>query len=100
MNEILKAIQSAGGSPYFVGGCVRDNLMGVESKDIDVEVFGLSSADLVSILSSFGKVDSVGASFGVIKLTTDSMTLISRSQDGTIKSATNTMTLLWKSITQ
>jgi tRNA nucleotidyltransferase (CCA-adding enzyme) len=69
MRDILQAIVDAGGKPYFIGGCVRDELFGYDNKDVDIEVFNLSSSKLTSILERFGKVDSVGESFGVIKLT-------------------------------
>ena len=68
MREILEAIIEAGGDPIRVGGCIRDEMLGVESKDIDIEVFGLSSDALVAVLKRFGKVSVVGESFGVIKL--------------------------------
>lgn len=71
MNHILEAITKAGGDPIKVGGCVRDKLLGLESKDIDIEVFGLSAEDLCNVLRQFGKVGIVGESFGVIKLTTE-----------------------------
>jgi len=70
MNDILKAIVAAGGDPIRVGGCIRDGLLGLESKDVDVEVFGLSADALCVVLRRFGKVSVVGESFGVIKLTT------------------------------
>lgn len=72
LNTILEAIEAAGGNPLMVGGCVRDSIMGIASKDIDVEVYGLPSDKLVACLRRFGKVDIVGASFGVIKLHTNS----------------------------
>lgn len=71
MNNILNAIVAAGGRPIKVGGCVRDKILGIDSKDVDVEVFGLSSDDLCGVLSNFGEICLVGVSFGVIKLTTD-----------------------------
>ena len=55
---------------YFVGGCVRDFLLGRQPKDYDVEVYGLDYETLAAILRRFGQVDLVGKSFGVIKLTT------------------------------
>ena len=55
---------------YLVGGCVRDWLLGGANKDYDIEVFGLDYEALASVLSRWGKVDLVGRSFGVIKLTT------------------------------
>ncbi len=51
-----------------IGGSVRDMLLDVPSKDIDIEVFGLDADELVGILSQFGKVDAVGKSFGVLKV--------------------------------
>ena len=59
---------------YLVGGCVRDWLLGRESKDFDVEVFGVDYARLVQALSPWGRTDLVGRSFGVIKLTTQGQT--------------------------
>ena len=55
---------------YLVGGCVRDWLLGESNKDYDIEAFGLSYEDLARALAPHGKVDMVGRSFGVIKLTT------------------------------
>jgi hypothetical protein len=70
MKNILEAIVNAGGEPLKVGGCVRDRLLGIQSKDVDIEVYRLCTSDLVSVLEAFGKVNVVGESFGVIKLTT------------------------------
>src|SRR5690606_33962248 len=71
MKNILQTIVNRGGKPYLIGGCVRDSILGAESKDIDIEVFNIKVDDLIDILSQFGKVDCVGKSFGVIKLSTD-----------------------------
>jgi tRNA nucleotidyltransferase (CCA-adding enzyme) len=51
-----------------VGGWVRDRLMGRASKDIDIEVYGVSPADLRSLLQRFGPVNTVGESFTVYKV--------------------------------
>jgi len=59
---------------YLVGGCVRDAVMGIEPKDFDVEVFGVEYDELAQILDNWGRVDIVGKSFGVIKLTKDGET--------------------------
>jgi tRNA nucleotidyltransferase (CCA-adding enzyme) len=53
----------------LVGGCVRDWLLGIPCKDYDIEVFGLGYEELAGALSGWGKVDLVGRSFGVVKLT-------------------------------
>lgn len=67
---ILREIIKKGGRPYFIGGCVRDTVLLVDPKDIDVEVFNLDIDSLISVLEEHGKVDVVGKSFGVVKLTT------------------------------
>ncbi len=56
--------------PVIVGGFVRDALLGIESKDIDIELYGITSLEsLEEILAEFGEINSVGKSFGVCKLT-------------------------------
>ncbi|MEQ2005542.1 MAG: polynucleotide adenylyltransferase [Limisphaerales bacterium] len=57
---------------FLVGGCVRDALLGLSVKDFDVEVFGVSYERLAKALRQWGRVDFVGQSFGVVKLTTGS----------------------------
>ena len=66
--EIAKLVAEAGGRAFCVGGCVRDALLGVPSKDVDIEVYGLGVAALRDLLQSRYKVDLVGESFGVFKL--------------------------------
>ena len=65
VKQVAEKVEQAGGKMYFVGGFVRDRLLGKESKDIDVEVHGITEAKLVEILETFGQVDLVGESFGV-----------------------------------
>lgn len=55
----------------LVGGCVRDELMGAEPKDWDVEVYGIAPDKLREILDSFGRVDAVGEAFTVYKIGQD-----------------------------
>ena len=52
----------------LVGGCVRDWLTGIQAKDVDVEVFGVSPDTLKNVLSRSFELDLVGQSFGVVKL--------------------------------
>jgi tRNA nucleotidyltransferase (CCA-adding enzyme) len=65
--DIALAVRDAGGRALFVGGWVRDRLMGRGSKDIDIEVFGLPVDRLKALLESLGRVESVGESFQVFK---------------------------------
>lgn len=54
----------------IVGGFVRDSLMGLSPKDLDLEVYGVSLERLNSILEEHfpNKVDSVGKAFGILKV--------------------------------
>jgi tRNA nucleotidyltransferase (CCA-adding enzyme) len=55
--------------PIIVGGFIRDQFLGIYSKDIDIELYGVASLSKVEeILSQFGSINSVGKSFGVCKL--------------------------------
>ena len=64
----LDALRQAGARPRLVGGCVRDWLLGLTPKDIDIEVGGTDFETLQRTLAPFGATDVVGRSFGVIKL--------------------------------
>jgi tRNA nucleotidyltransferase (CCA-adding enzyme) len=65
---IAQAIRDDGGRALVVGGWVRDAILGHPSKDVDLEVFGMPAERLRSLLSTFGRVDTVGESFTVYKL--------------------------------
>jgi tRNA nucleotidyltransferase (CCA-adding enzyme) len=64
---IATSVHEAGGRALIVGGWVRDRLMGRDSKDVDLEVFGLPSERVRSLLEAFGRVEAVGESFQVYK---------------------------------
>ena len=66
--EIARAVKNAGGRAFFVGGYVRDMLMGTDCKDIDIEVYSLEPARLRALLADFGEVYDKGAAFGVLGL--------------------------------
>lgn len=67
----VETIREAGGRPLLVGGCVRDFLLGVESKDFDIEVHGVQPDVVQEALSKVGRVDAVGVAFGVLKFGQD-----------------------------
>ena len=66
--DLAKAIRDQGGRALLVGGCVRDELMGWQPKDWDVEVYGVDPARLRNLLEHFGDVNVVGEAFTVYKL--------------------------------
>ena len=74
-NETLSVVQHIAGllkcrgaRPLLVGGCVRDSLLGLECKDFDMEVYGLSMDEIRDILGKEYKLDFVGMAFGVLKV--------------------------------
>ena len=70
LQEIFDYLNKNGAKPIVVGGYVRDRLFGLKkTKDIDIEVYNISSYEkLTALLEPFGKVNVVGKSFGVCKL--------------------------------
>ncbi|MBU1658205.1 CCA tRNA nucleotidyltransferase [bacterium] len=88
LNIIFDKLNKYGAKSILIGGYVRDFLlqknskqknfsrMPFLSKDIDVEVYNISSFHtLENILSEFGSVNSVGKNFGVCKLKMDDLEL-------------------------
>ena len=72
--KILKTIsthlQEQNAKAIIVGGSVRDHFLELPSKDVDIEVYGLESIEMLEeVLSLFGTVNLVGKSFGVLKFT-------------------------------
>lgn len=65
---IVQMLQQAGGQVYLVGGCVRDALLGRESQNFDLEVFGLTSSQIIHVLSPTYEIDRVGKSYGILKV--------------------------------
>ena len=67
-HRVARAVRDAGGRALIVGGWVRDRLLGVDSQEIDIEVYGLPAETLRGALARLGTVNAVGASFAVFKL--------------------------------
>lgn len=69
LNKIFDTLHLHNIQAIIIGGYVRDSLLGIQSKDIDIELYGVSSFEqLENILQEFGSVNNVGKSFGVCKL--------------------------------
>lgn len=66
--RIAESVLRSGGRTYYVGGLVRDWIMGRENKDIDIEVHGIFPEELNQILRELGEVVGMGASFGILRL--------------------------------
>lgn len=70
LSAIIKQIHASGGHCFYVGGYVRDALLGLPwaAHDKDIEIFGLSREQVFSILSTYGKVHEVGKAYSIFKL--------------------------------
>jgi tRNA nucleotidyltransferase (CCA-adding enzyme) len=68
LDRIVRELDAARFRALIVGGAVRDELLGLDPKDFDIEVYGVSYDQLAQILAKHGRVDLVGKSFGVVKL--------------------------------
>ena len=69
--RIVETLQAAGEAAYFVGGCVRDRLLGRDIQDWDVT----TSAQAAKVRSLFERSEEVGAAFGVVLVHGDGATV-------------------------
>ena len=60
--HVVRALREKGHVAYLAGGCVRDELLGLEPKDYDVA----TSAHPEQVQELFRRTNAVGASFGVV----------------------------------
>lgn len=65
---VALSARHAGGRALVVGGWPRDQLLGREAKDLDLEVYGLDADRLKALLSEHGPVNTVGEQFTVFKV--------------------------------
>ena len=65
--RLCEVVRKAGGRAMLVGGSVRDQLLGIESKDFDIEVYQLEPSRLRQVLEQIGRVSAVGDKFSVYK---------------------------------
>ncbi len=71
---IAQRVAADGGRALLVGGCVRDLIVGVQPKDYDVEMFGVSDAGFEAMATEIGLcVRRVGKAFPVWKMWDESL---------------------------
>lgn len=68
--KIAAVLEAVGAQRVLkVGGCVRDQILGLPVKDIDLEVYGLEYEAIAAALRAAGmRVDRVGRQFAVLKV--------------------------------
>lgn len=66
--DICRYLHANNAIPYFVGGCVRDAILGHHIHDFDIEVINISFKHLEQLLSSKYNILETGKSFCVIKI--------------------------------
>lgn len=60
--QIVTRLRAAGHEAYFVGGCVRDMVLGIEPSDYDIA----TSARPEDVMELFPRTEPIGARFGVV----------------------------------
>lgn len=69
LRQLLDRIAQHQGKSIIVGGSVRDHLLGLSPKDIDIEVYNLDADVLEQMLADNFSYVAVGKSFGIFKVT-------------------------------
>lgn len=65
--NLFDALKQVGARPIFVGGCVRDVVLGRPFTDIDIEVHGIEQDELEALLEAAGGFQYTGRAFGVYR---------------------------------
>jgi len=69
IRRIHQLLLAAGATDVlFVGGFVRDLVLGIPSKDFDLEIYGLSYEQIIAALRPSFRIGQVGQSFSVLKV--------------------------------
>ena len=72
LQEFLKALSEKGAKTYYVGGYVRDKILGKENKDIDIEIHYITEEEFLDVCKSFDlDIKLCGQAFGVYKAVID-----------------------------
>ncbi len=68
IHKVALSLKDVGGRALLVGGSVRDGLLGIKAKDVDIEVYGLEADIVETTLKEHFRLDTVGRTFGVFIL--------------------------------
>lgn len=71
VDRLARLVRENGGRAMLVGGCVRDEMMRIDPKDWDLEIYGVPAEKLKVMLEDFGDVNAVGEAFTVYKIGSD-----------------------------
>lgn len=72
LQEFLKALSDKDAKTYYVGGYVRDKILGKENKDIDIEIHYITEEKFLDTCKSFDlDIKLCGQAFGVYKAVLD-----------------------------
>lgn len=64
-HQVFKRLQEAGAETFYTGGCVRDELIGLPVRDLDVVIFNLPADRVDLVLNEFGHLKQYGKCFPV-----------------------------------
>lgn len=72
LEKVLEKLNERGAKTYYVGGYVRDKILGKENKDIDIEIHYITEEEFLDTCKSFGlDIKLCGQAFGVYKTVID-----------------------------
>lgn len=72
LQDFLKTLSDKGAKTYYVGGYVRDMILGKENKDIDIEIHYITEREFLDTCKSFDlDIKLCGQAFGVYKAVLD-----------------------------
>lgn len=72
LQDFLKTLSDKGAKTYYVGGYVRDMILGKENKDIDIEIHYITEKEFLDVCQSFNlDIKLCGQVFGVYKAVLD-----------------------------
>ena len=68
IRDIAQRVHALGGRALLVGGCVRDEILGIPCYDIDCEIHGVAPEKIRELLLRIGGIDESGSEYGIFTL--------------------------------